>query len=188
MSIRLNEVHPTVVHFPLTLLPVALISDALGKLTGNKALMNAGRTLMPVGAASAAVAGTAGLLAQGSVNITGEAKELLVRHRTINMSLIGAVTAMALMRSKNEEPSTGYLMAGFGGLALLAYTAYLGGKMVYDHGVGVRPAGGLRGGEAPEIHADNLGEVGRESAARITQAAKETVSDLRHGNVLHAGS
>lgn len=186
MSLRLNELHPSVVHFPLALLPLALIADALGKLTGRKSLMNVGRAVMPIGAASAALAGTAGLLAQGSANATGEARNILIRHRTINMGLVGLTSAMAFMRRKTEAPSAGYLLAGFAGLALMNYTAYLGGKMVYEHGVGVKPAGGLRGGDAPEIHAANLDEVTQESARRIAHAAKEVVGDLKLGKVLSA--
>ena len=184
MSIRLNEIHPSVVHFPLTLLPLAVLADALGKLTGRQRLNDMGRALMPIGAASAALAGGAGLLAQGTANATGEAKNMLMKHRTINMGLVGLMGTLAFKRRKMEQPSAGYLLAGLGGLALMSYTAYLGGRMVYEHGVGVKPAGGLRSERVPELHLDNIKLVANESARHITQAAREVAGDVRAGKVL----
>ncbi len=42
MPIRLQQMHPALVHFPITLLPVAVGADLLGCLTGSKPLHSFG--------------------------------------------------------------------------------------------------------------------------------------------------
>lgn len=53
MAIRLHEIHPSVVHFPLALFPASVLADLAGRLTGNRALMRLGAALMPWAAGSA---------------------------------------------------------------------------------------------------------------------------------------
>jgi uncharacterized membrane protein len=43
MAMRLQELHPSIVHFPIALLPTALAADALGPLSGSETLMEMGR-------------------------------------------------------------------------------------------------------------------------------------------------
>src|SRR5205085_2791709 len=43
MAIKLHEVHPALVHLPLTLFPIAIGADLVGRVTGNDALMTVGR-------------------------------------------------------------------------------------------------------------------------------------------------
>ena len=59
------------------------------------------------------------------------------------------------------EAAWGYLAAGIASVAAMAYSGYLGGHLVYEHGVGVRPAEGVEDGEAPEIRPGEAREVAR---------------------------
>jgi uncharacterized membrane protein len=34
MAVRLNEIHPSLVHFPIAIMPVAIGADLLGHVTG----------------------------------------------------------------------------------------------------------------------------------------------------------
>ena len=52
---------------------------------------------------------------------------------------------------RDHRPGPGYFAAGFGLLGATLYSAYLGGNMVYERGVGVKPAGGLAGGSSPAL-------------------------------------
>lgn len=183
MSMRLQEIHPSLVHFPIALLPASLAADAIGRLTGNRALLEAGRLSMPVAAASAAVAGVFGLIAQEAVNTDGPAHDYLVTHRNLNLGLIGLTAVMAAKRLRRRRPSLGYLLAGAAGLGAMSYSAYLGGHMVYDLGVGVKAAGGVREGAAPEILPDNVEEVARVARDHLVQGARHTMEHLRQGEV-----
>lgn len=170
MPPRLQEIHPSVVHLPIAVLPLALGADLLGTLTGSRALSAVGRALMPIAAVSAAAAAVTGLVAQEEVNATGPAADILVTHRTINLALTALATLMAARRWGEDRAGSAYLALGLAGLGALSYSAYLGGKMVYEHGVGVKPADGLRTGDSPAL-----------SPAEIPSAAQRVLADLKHG-------
>lgn len=90
MTIRIREIHPVLVHFPIALLPLALAADWVGRLVRRPALMELGKKLMPAAAASAALSGAAGLVAQSAVKAEGPAHDLLVTHRNLNIGLLAA--------------------------------------------------------------------------------------------------
>jgi uncharacterized membrane protein len=172
MAVRLREVHPAVVHAPIALLPLALVADVLGRVTRRRALREAGRHLMPVAAVSAAAAALTGLVAQHEVQADGRAREMLVTHRTVNLAVVGLTTLLATWRWRQRTPSPGYLALGVAGVGLLGYSAFLGTKMVYAHGVGVDATGGIRpaGRTGPE----------RGNAAAVRTAAGDMLRGLTH--------
>jgi uncharacterized membrane protein len=186
MALRLHEVHPSLVHYPLVLFPASVLADLLGRLTGSRALMSLGARLMPIAAGSAMVTGAAGLVAQEAVKAEGQAHELLATHRNMNLSLIGLAVAMSVLRARKAEPGTGYLLAGLGAVAAMNFTAYLGGKMVYAHGVGVRPAGGLDETRSPEIGRASLRETARRAGEQALGGMRHAASDLRKGEIAPA--
>lgn len=161
MAMRLQEVHPSLVHFPLTLVPLAVGADAIGRFTGNKKLTWLGRWGIAASAITGAVAGLAGLIAQEEVNVSGNTMDMLITHRNLNLAAVGAITALAFQRARVKEPSIGYLLGGFAALGVMVYSGYIGGELVYRHGVGVEPAGGLWEGGGPELTLKNTGEVVR---------------------------
>ena len=170
MAMRLQEVHPALVHAPITLFPLAVGADLLGRATGNEFLLETGRRVMPLAAAAAAVAAVFGLVAQEAVKTEGPTHDMLITHRNLNLGFVGVAAAMAAWRTRHDRPSAVYLALGLLGIGTMTYTAYLGGHMVYEHGVGVKAAGGLREEHAPELAPDRLGE-----------AARTVIADLRHG-------
>src|SRR5690625_7478094 len=101
---------------------------------------------MAASAITGALAGLAGLIAQEEVNVSGKTMDMLITHRNLNLIGVGAVTALAIRRAREKEPSVPYLIAGGLALATIAYSSYIGGALVYRHGVGVEPAGGLWSG------------------------------------------
>lgn len=183
MPPRLQELHPSLVHFPIALMPVAIGADLLARVTGSRRLAEVGRVLMPVAAASAAVSAAAGLVAAVEVNAQGKAGDLLVTHRNLNMSLTAVSALMAAWRWGEDEPSAGYLALGLAGLGALSYSAYLGGKMVYEHGVGVKPADGLHDGDAPELAPGHLAETAKRAAADLKASVSPMVDDLKAGRI-----
>src|SRR3712207_6332084 len=137
MPMRVHEVHPALAHFPVALLPTAVAADLIGRFTDNDSLMDMGRQLMPLAAASVAATGVAGFAAQEAVKTSDVSHDLLVTHRTLNIGLLALSLGLAAIRARSRRPSAGYLLAGLAGAALVTYSGYLGGRMVYTHGVGV---------------------------------------------------
>lgn len=176
MRLRLQEVHPSLVHFPIALLPVSIGTDLIGRATGNRGLLETARHTIEIAAAGAALAGVSGLVAQEEVNAEGDAMDMLITHRNLNILATLAVGALALWRRRRYRPSLGYLGLGLAGVAAMTYSAYLGGSLVYEHGVGVEAAGGQYREDPPQ-----LGESGENA-----RFAKDAAVDLVHG-IQHLG-
>jgi uncharacterized membrane protein len=174
MTLRLQEIHPSLVHFPIALFPDSIGADAVGRATGNRGLLETARHTIELAAVGAALAGVSGLVAQEEVNVEGETMDMLITHRNLNIAATLVMGALALWRSRRYRPSLGYLGLGLAGVGALTYSAYLGGSLVYKHGVGVKRAGGQHRENPPE-----LGETG-ESAAFAKDAAVDLVHGVKH--------
>jgi uncharacterized membrane protein len=185
MAIRTHEVHPAIVHFPITLLPVAIGADLLGRATNSETLREIGRWAMPLTAASAAVSAATGLVAQEEVRAEGRAHDLLVTHRTMNLGFLGLSALMALWRWNRREPSGSYLALGLASIGAVSYSAYLGSKMVYEYGVGVDAAHGLKRPEgAPELTPGNLAEAARSSIEDVERGVPRVIDEMRRGELV----
>jgi uncharacterized membrane protein len=183
MAMRTHEIHPMLVHFPLALMPTAIAADAVGAMTDNRTLMETGRTLMPLAVVSMAATGLAGFAAQEEVRAEGEAHDVLVTHRNLNVGLLVMSTALAVLRSRQDRPGPGYLLAGLAGAALMTYSGYLGGKMVYRHGVGVDAAGGYNPERSPRIRRGHLGQAARTAAKDVAGGVAHAVQDVASGEL-----
>jgi uncharacterized membrane protein len=142
MKMLLHELHPAVVHAPLALLPTATAADLIAVLTGDRAWAKIGRRLWVAGTASALFSGLAGLAASQEVKLEEpRARDMVFLHglgnAVITLGAVG-VTVWRLCR----PPSLGQSLLGLMANAAAVYTATLGGKMVYDWGVGVNPMPG----------------------------------------------
>lgn len=171
MTIRLQELHSAAVHLPITLFPAAIGADLVGRLTGNPKLYEVGRLGIRAAAVGAIASAISGLIAQEEVNVEGETMDMLITHRNLNLTATVLSAFLASRRSKRERPTIGYLATGLAGIGVLSFSAYLGGTLVYKHGVGVAPAGGQYRDDAPE-----LGEPGQTGAF-----VKDATTDLARG-------
>jgi uncharacterized membrane protein len=184
MPIGLQEMHPATVHFPIALLPLSLGADALGRLTGDAVLMEMGRRTMPLAAAGAATAAAFGLISQQAVHAEGQAHDILVTHRTLNAGLVGVTAALAARRLRSRRPGLGYLAVGFAALGVMGYSAYLGGRLAYEHGVGVKPAGGLNEARGPEIGLGNAAEGARVAGENLADGVRGALRESASGDLV----
>ena len=185
MAMKLHELHPSLIHFPLALLPVSIGADLLGRLTGSESLLDLGRKTMPLAAASGLVAGVAGLMAQTEVKAEGKAMDLLKTHRTLNLGLVAIAGAMAVQRARDEKPSAAYIGLGLAGIAAMMYSAYLGGDMVYRDGVGIEAADGVRERpKVPELSRQEAGRAVRTAATDTAKGIQLTVEESAKGDLV----
>ena len=185
MAMKLHELHPSLIHFPLALLPFSIGADLLGRATGNASLLELGRRTMPIAAASGLVAGVAGLMAQTEVKAKGTSMDLLKTHRTLNLGLVALAGGMAVQRAKSDKPSATYLALGLAGLALMTYSAYLGGAMVYHDGVGVDAADGVRKRpRVPELSRKEASKALRTAATDTAKGIQLTVEESAKGDLV----
>jgi uncharacterized membrane protein len=185
MSVRLSEIHPALVHFPIALLPTAIAADAVGVATRNRELLAVGKWAIAGAAVSAGVAGVFGFIAQEEVSASGKAERVLQTHRTLNIMALGVVTTMALVRATKRRPGIGYVLAGLGAIATVGFSAYLGGKLVYAHGAGVSKADGIFGSD-PELSAKTAGRFVATAAKDLGTGIVHTARDVAHGKIVPA--
>jgi uncharacterized membrane protein len=185
MAVKLHELHPSLVHYPLALLPLSIGADVLGSATGNEQLLDLGKRTMPLVALSGLVAGVAGLMAQTEVKANGAAMDMLKTHRTLNLGLVTIAGAMAARRARTDKPSAAYLGLGLAGIAALMYSAYLGGEMVYHKGVGVEAADGVREQPAvPELSRRDARRALRTAATDTAKGIQVTVEETAKGDLV----
>ena len=146
---RLHELHSSLIHAPMALLPAAAAFDLAAALKDDRALGRAGRILWWAGSAGAVAGVLSGLAASQEVKIyEPSTKDALVVHGAGNALVTIAALALAGYRS-SHKPTVNTAMIGLTVCAAAVFTAYLGGEMVYARGVGVKPAGGVH--DSPNV-------------------------------------
>jgi uncharacterized membrane protein len=186
MPMRVHEIHPALAHFPVALVPTAVGADVVGSLLGDNSLQEVGRKLMPLAVASMAPTGIAGFMAQSAVKTGEEANDLLVTHRNLNIGLLVLTTVLARVRAGQRQPSPGYLLAGLAAAALATYTGYLGGRMVYTHGVGVKAAEGYKEDYSPDMFNDDPRHTAQVAAADTIEGVRLTAKEIEEGKIAPA--
>jgi uncharacterized membrane protein len=186
MALRLQELHPTLVHLPLAFLPLAVGSEILGALTGRPAFRTFGRRAITVAAVGAAASAITGLIAGEEVNVEGESRDMLMTHRNLNVTATMVAIAMALWRRRVEKADLAYLATGLAGIGVVSYTAYIGGQLVYEHGVGVDPAKGVWRPDAPQLKRAQLGRFVHDAAVDVWHGIRHMGQELRQGKIVPA--
>ena len=180
--------HAMVNDFPAALLVVSVLFDLAGAVMKRESFRTVGLWTLVTGVLGTGAAVIAGLQAEKVVQHSDEAHEIMERHETLGLIVLGLFAALALWRvlrrgvwRPKEVPLA--LAAGLVGLFLLVRTAQLGGTLVFDHALGI-PTARLhtvevqRGAEAHEHgagmdeshemrqHADSTAHVRTDSIAR----------------------
>jgi uncharacterized membrane protein len=183
MAMRLSEIHPALVHFPLALLPLAVGADSIALATNSRRLRDVGKWSIVGAAISTAVAGVFGLIAQEEVTLDAEGAKVLKTHRSLNVAVLAAVTAMALVRVRRRRPSLGYVATGVAALVTVGVSAYLGGKLVYTFGAGVERAHGASETD-PQLTLGNARHAATRAAKDLGRGIVHATQDLRQGDIV----
>ncbi len=142
----MGELHPPVVHFAIALTIMGIIFDIAGFILKKESLKNAGFWTFIVGVLAVWGAAITGHGAEEVVEhlIEGTAaEELLETHEEIGEFLPWIFTILGLLRVYLFFKEKGslfilYLIAGIVAVGIIGYQGRIGGKMVYEYGVGVK--------------------------------------------------
>lgn len=138
MGMKLHELHPALIHAPLTVLPAAAAVDLVAAATGDRKLSRLGETLWTRGAGAGLIAGLAGMAASQEVSTEDRrVSDAMYLHGIGNLGLVVAATGMALWRMRRPAGVTSAVV-GLIATGSALYTAYLGGELVYGSGLGVK--------------------------------------------------
>lgn len=151
--------HPAVVHFPIALAVTATLLLLLGRLRpANPTFTASGRLLGLFAALGAGVAAALGWYAFQTVEHDGAGHLVMLRHRNWALVCTAVLIGLAVwdgLRQRAERPVHAALLPIMLAIsASLGVTGWLGGEMVYRHGIGVSAAAF----PAPEVVAPIVSE------------------------------
>ena len=165
-------IHPILVHFPVSLVTVALGADVIGQLRPCAETRTLGFCCLVV-----AVLGAAGAIAAGFIDMyradLAEATHRFVHlHRDVGLLLLAALALLAVWRwriwrgTAADRVGWPYLLSAIAVFVLVMFQGWFGGELVYGHGAGVAAAG--QGVVSPEE-----GQMGLAPFAGFTEAAHD---------------
>jgi uncharacterized membrane protein len=134
-----HPIHPALVHFPIACWTLATFCDFAGLFTA--AAWHIAAVFLVAGTLLAIPAMLAGMLELASVGEDSQVTAIARRH--VGAAVIAfSMYAITLARRAGPEgvaiPSWTDLILSAGGFLTLVLTAWLGGSLVYTHGVGSR--------------------------------------------------
>jgi uncharacterized membrane protein len=140
-----HPIHTAFVHFPIALLGTSLAFDLLG-LARDEALWWAiAYWNIALGLAVSVITAVTGLIDSTRVPQDSPAAAIVTRHLLVMLAALACYGAALAVRPVAQEPAATALLATLAlegiGLALLLLGGFLGGELVYRHGVGVAKPG-----------------------------------------------
>jgi nitrite reductase/ring-hydroxylating ferredoxin subunit/uncharacterized membrane protein len=135
-----HPLHPMLVHFPIGLWTMSLVLDVVTRFSPQNSLVVASFYAMLGGLAMALVASIPGLADWSDIRADREARKPATTHMLLNIGAAALYAVNLFVRSGSLDGGRVPLLhLGLSalGLGLVAVSGYLGGRIVYDEGVGV---------------------------------------------------
>lgn len=177
-----SPLHPAAVHVPIALFPLSLLLD-LGShvCPANELYFVRGAYLVLLGGiAGAVVAAVPGLADYTGIRADHPAKKTATLHLLLNLVAVALFAASAWWRRDAlDHMATGWgpILLSLVALAVLGYSGYLGGHLVYADGIGVGRHRRKTRTPAATLHV-------RSSASGPQRVAIARADALRHGETL----
>jgi len=134
-SIAGHPIHPMLVTIPIGLWVCSLVCDLVrASGSGNPNWAVVALYTMVGGIAGALVAAIPGFI--DMLSLQGGLKRIALTHMAINLTVVALYAVNVWMRTQGRDPNTTLWLSVLT-IALLLVSGWLGGKMVYVHGVAV---------------------------------------------------
>ncbi len=141
----MKPLHPLLVHFPIALLFLSVVADLVAFLSNNASLRNTGWWAL-IGAALGGFATVAaGVYDMRRATLQEEVHHLVHQHMKVGFALLAAIIGLTVWRwtvytQPGRSVSAVYLDLALLTMGLAGFQGWLGGELVYSHGVFVRRA------------------------------------------------
>lgn len=136
-----HPLHPLLVHFPIGLFALSLLLDGWSYVVASHATVRAAFYTMLFGEVAALLAAVPGLVDWLDIRRDHPARRVGLWHMALNVVAVVLYAANLVLR---WDPPPGLtqtpivpLVLSLLAVAILSYSGYLGGVMVYDDGIGV---------------------------------------------------
>ena len=131
-----HPVHPILQAIPASLLPASTTFDALSRLgIDEEGLSKADRYSLVFGPLRATGAAATGLLDYYEIE-KRPVRRIALYHGLTNATLVGIYVLSLYLRKDHKANGTALALSALGA-ALIGLSGYLGGELVYEHGVRV---------------------------------------------------
>lgn len=138
-----HPAHAALVHAPMGLLAAAPLWDVLGAVRAEPTFFAIAFWSTALGVASALLAAVAGFVDLASLEGGSPAEKIALRHMTVMLVAVSLSGATLVFRGPGGAPSGAALVAtlccGTAGLVALLLGGFLGGELVFRHGIGQVP-------------------------------------------------
>jgi uncharacterized membrane protein len=136
-------IHPAMVHFPIALITIALLYELLNFIVRKKEFEIVSKWVLLFGAIGAVFAVISGLLAETSAEHTEAAHQIIEMHKLIGILVTITAIILSAWRIFVKETLFYKYRIIYVVLFILVFIfmgigASLGGKLVYEYGVGVK--------------------------------------------------
>ena len=134
-----HPMHPILVHFPIATWFLATIADIASLFTNEQVGWVAG-VLLVIGTITALLAMMTGLLELGKIDQQSPAIKIANQHMILIMiswSFYAVSLFMRLNGTQIEQPGPIAISLSIIGLIFLCSAGWMGGKLVYEYGIGV---------------------------------------------------
>lgn len=134
-NVAKHPIHPMLVTIPIGLWVMSLVCDLVRATgTANEDWAIVALYTMVGGIAGALVAAIPGFI--DMLSLQGGLKRIALTHMAINLTVVALYAVNVWMRTRGSDAGTTLLLSVVA-IALLLVSGWLGGKMVYVHGVAV---------------------------------------------------
>lgn len=143
---NLPPLHPSIVHFPIALIVLSVVAEAIGYFGRNEKARTVAWWALAGAALSGPVTILAGYTDMWRASLAPGVHELVHTHLKLGWVLVVAIASLAIWRwvirrDATRSPGGGYLSAALLVFALTLFQGWYGGEMAYAHGAGVAAAG-----------------------------------------------
>lgn len=135
-----HPAHPALVHFPIACWILSTVGDIASMWLGESMWKLSG-TMLAIGTMTAVVAMISGLLELKKINSTDKASRTAEIHMQLILVAWTLYAISLFIRLKGLQlaaPGLAELLLSGVGMAVLVTAGWYGGKLVYQHGIGVQ--------------------------------------------------
>lgn len=145
-----HPIHPMLVPFPIGLWIFSLVTDIIYRIGGNEVWASVAYYSMAGGIIGAALAAVPGFVDFFALK-PSPVKRIALWHMSINVSAVILFSINLYLRTGAPDATAPLWLSVIGVLAILV-SGWLGGQMVYVHGMGVDEAGACAPPEGAGAH------------------------------------